>query len=318
MCAAAGLIALLIGGAPAPVQAQAENPRLQQVGTVDHPPIDEMSGLVKSAQFDNVWWVHNDSGDEPRLFAIDSTGSVHVAPWRADDYAAGMAAVDTTGRPAWPGLALGSAAHIDYEAMAVEDGVLYLGDIGNNGNARRDLGIYVIPEPYYYAQQTRPMKHLWVRYPEQTTYPAKTWDYDAEALFIDDGTLYLLTKRRHGQQINRLAPGTALYRLDTAHPQEVNTLTLVERHTSIPPPTGAALSPNGDQLAVLCTTGVWIFPRPEAGDRWLSEEPRAIKLAAEHLKQAEAVTWDASQTLRIVNENRDVFVLSLGDPPQAE
>ena len=139
VCATAGVIALLLGEMP--VQAQSENPRLQQigrlqqVGTVDHLPIDEMSGLVKSAQFDNVWWVHNDSGDEPRLFAIDSTGSVHIAPWRADDYAAGMAAVDTSGRPAWPGLALGSAAHIDYETMAIEDGVLYLGDIGNNGNA---------------------------------------------------------------------------------------------------------------------------------------------------------------------------------------
>ena len=62
MYAAAGLIALLVGGPPAPVQAQAEHPQLQQVGTVDQLPIDEMSGLVKSAQFDTVWWVHSDSG----------------------------------------------------------------------------------------------------------------------------------------------------------------------------------------------------------------------------------------------------------------
>ena len=318
VCAAAGLVALLISESTAPVQAQSEDPRLRQVGTVDHPPIDEMSGLVKSPQFDNVWWVHNDSGDSPRLFAIDSTGGVHLAPWRADRYAAGAAAVDTSGKPAWPGLALGSAAHIDYETMAVADSVLYVGDVGNNGNARRDLGIYVIPEPYYYARRTRPMKHLWIRYPDQTTYPAETWDYDAEALFADDGTLYLLTKRRHGQQINQLAPGTTLYRLDTEHPHRVNLLTLVDRHASIPPPTGAALSPSGDRLAVLCTTGVWIFPRPEEGDRWLSEEPRAIELAQEQLKQAEAVAWDDSQTLRIVNESRDVFVLSLGNSPHAD
>ena len=69
---------------------------------------------------------------------------------------------------------------------------------------------------------------------------------------------------------------------------------------------------------MLCTTGVWIFPRPEAGDRWLSEDPRAIKLAAERLRQAEAVTWDDAQTLRIVNENRDVFVLSLGSSQQTQ
>jgi hypothetical protein len=258
------------------------------VGTVDHPPIDEMSGIVKSLQFDNVWWVHNDSGDSPRLFAIDSTGAAHLAPWRASQYATGAVTVDTSDRPAWPGLDLGSAAHIDYEDMAVEDSVLYVGDIGNNGNARRDLGIYVIPEPYYYARRTRPMTHLRIRYPDQTTYPAEKWDYDAESLFVDDGTLYVLTKRRKGQQIGQLDPGTTLYRLDTEHPHRVNTLTLVDRHASIPPPTGAALSPSGDRLAVLCTTGVWIFPRP-----------------------AEAVTWDDPQTLRITNENRDVFVLPL-------
>jgi hypothetical protein len=313
-----GIVALLIVGECAPTWAQSPEPRLRQVGEVDHPPVDEMSGVVKSPQFDDVWWVHNDSGDRPRLFAMDSTGNVHLAPWRADRYVTGAAAVDTSDRPAWPGLALGNAAHIDYEDMAVEDSVLYVGDIGNNGNARRDLGIYVIPEPFYYARRTRPMTHLRIRYPDQTTYPAEKWDYDAEGLFVDDGTLYVLTKRRKGQQIGELDPGTTLYRLDTEHPHRVNTLTIADRHPTIAPPTAAALSPSGDRLAVLCTTGVWIFPRPDQGDAWLSTEPRAIKLPESRLKQAEAVTWDDPQTLRITNENRDVFVLPLGDDPVEE
>jgi hypothetical protein len=305
---------LLVAGSSS-AQAQSPDPRLQKVGEVSHPPVDEMSGLVKSPQFDDVWWVHNDSGDRPRLFAIDSTGGVHLAPWRADRYVTGAAAADTSDRPAWPGLSLDNAAHIDYEAVAVEDSVLYVGDIGNNGNARRDLGVYVIPEPYYYARRTRPMRHLRIRYPDQMTYPAEQWHYDAEALFVDDGTLYLLTKRRKGQQIDQLEPGTTLYRLDTEYPHRVNTLVPVDRHASIAPPTGAALSPSGDRLAVLCTTGVWVFPRPDEGDRWLSVKPRAIKLAEARLKQAEAVTWDDPRTLRIVNENRDVFVLPLAERP---
>ena len=306
-----GALLLVVGAGP--VRAQSPDAPLKQVGTVDHPPVDEMSGIVKSPQFDNVWWVHNDSGDRPRLFAMDSTGAMHLAPWRADRYVAGAAAVDTSGRPAWPGLALGNAAHIDYEDMAVEDSVLYVGDIGNNGNARRDLGVYVIPEPFYYARRTRPMEYLRIRYPDQTTYPAEQWHYDAEALFVDDGTLYLLTKRRKGQQIGQLEPGTTLYRLDTEYPHRVNTLAPVDRHASIAPPTGAALSPSGDRLAVLCTTGVWVFPRPDEGDRWLSTEPGRVPLPEARLQQAEAVTWDDPRTLRIVNENRDVFVLPLGE-----
>jgi len=314
----AGLVALLIVGTFSLTRAQSPEPRLQKAGKVDHPPVDEMSGIVRSPQFDNVWWVHNDSGDRPRLFAIDSTGTAHLAPWRADRYVTGAAAVDTNARPAWPGLALGNAAHIDYEDMAAEDSVLYVGDIGNNGNARRDLGIYVIPEPYYYARRTRPMRHLRIRYPDQETFPAEKWDYDAEGLFVDDGTVYVLTKRRKGQQISQLDPGTTLYRLDTDHPHRVNTLTLVDRHPSIPPPTAAALSPSGDRLAVLSTTGVWIFPRPESGDRWLSTDPRAISLPERRLKQAEAITWDDARTLRITNENRDVFVLPIGEARAGE
>ena len=66
----------------------------------------------------------------------------------------------------WPGVQLGAAAHIDYEDIAVEDSVPYPGDIGNNGNARRDLGIYVLREPFYYDHQIHPVKHLSIAYPD--------------------------------------------------------------------------------------------------------------------------------------------------------
>ncbi len=300
----------------ASVESSAQSPDLTRVGTVAHPPIDEMSGIARSPLHENVWWVHNDSGDRPRLFAIDSTGGAHLAPWRADRYVTGKAAEDSSDASAWPGLALDGAAHIDYEDIAVTDSTLYVGDIGNNGNARRDLGIYVVPEPYFYARRTRPIVHLPVRYPDQTAFPAEEWHYDAEALFAADGRLHVLTKRRKGQQIDEEEPGTSLYRLDTEHPHRVNTLTLVEQIPSIPPPTAAALSPSGDRLAVLCFTGVWIYPRPDDDTHWLSTEPRKINLANERLRQAEAVTWDNPHTLRITNEQRDVFVLPLGAKEQ--
>lgn len=282
---------------------------LEPVGEVAHPPVDEISGIVRSRWQENVWWVHNDSGDEPRIFAIDSTGSVHVAPWHESEYASG--AGDSSSKPLWPGVQLGAAAHIDYEDIAVEDSTLYLGDIGNNGNARRDLGIYVIREPFHYDRRSRPLRHLPVKYPDQETFPAQEWHFDAEGLFVDDGTLYVLTKHRKGQQIDVPQDGTKLYRLDTEHTHRANTLTLVDRHDTIPPPTAAALSPSDDRLAVLGYSSVWIFPRPEDDTHWLSTEPRRISLDADQSKQAEAVTWDDPQTLRITNEQRDVFVLPI-------
>lgn len=285
-----------------------QTPTLERVGRVEHPPIDEMSGMVRSRWQENVWWVHNDSGDGPRLFAIDSTGSVHVAPWEAESYAAG-AEGKSSDEPVWPGVQLGAAAHIDYEDVAVEDSILYLGDIGNNGNARRDLGIYVISEPFYYDQRSRPITYLSVAYPGQGAFPASEWHFDAEGLFVDDGTIYLLTKHRKDGEANALEAGTKLYRLGTEHPHQVNVLSKVDDHNSIPPPTAAALSPSGDRLAVLSYSSVWLFPRPDNGDRWLSTEPRRISLPVEQTKQVEAVTWDGPQTLRLANEQRDLFVL---------
>jgi hypothetical protein len=49
---------------------------------------------------------------------------------------------------------------------------------------------------------------------------------------VDDGTPYVLTKHREGQQIGSLEPGTKLYRLDTKQTHQVNTLTLVDRHAT--------------------------------------------------------------------------------------
>ena len=42
-------------------------------GRLGNKAIDEASGIVRSQQHDNVYWLVNDSG-KPRLHAIDSTG----------------------------------------------------------------------------------------------------------------------------------------------------------------------------------------------------------------------------------------------------
>ncbi len=36
--------------------------------------IKETSGIAASRRVDNVWWVHNDSGDTARVFAINTSG----------------------------------------------------------------------------------------------------------------------------------------------------------------------------------------------------------------------------------------------------
>jgi hypothetical protein len=46
----------------------------QQVGTVTHSELPEVSGVVASRTHPDVLWVHNDSGDRARVFAVNRSG----------------------------------------------------------------------------------------------------------------------------------------------------------------------------------------------------------------------------------------------------
>ena len=98
--------------------AMADGPSpLERVGKLDVRLVPEASGIVKSRRHAGVFWVHNDSGNPPSLFAIRADGRV-VREFRLE------------------------VPNIDWEDIAIDDkGHLYVGDIGNTGRASgpRDL-----------------------------------------------------------------------------------------------------------------------------------------------------------------------------------
>ena len=288
---------------------------VQPIATVRHEPIAEISGIARSRTYPNVWWVHNDSGDIARLFAIDANGDVIIPSWLQRRYHGEEA---RAGASPYPGILLHLAANIDWEDIALSDGMLYIADMGNNGNARRDLGVYVVPEPNPHATyEMRVLTHYPVRYPDQTEFPAREWHFDCEGLFVDQGRLYFLTKHRRAGEINGMIRGTKLYRMDTWHTDQPNVLTLIDR-ANLPIPTAASLSPDGSKLAVLCYTALYVFERPlpdehgQPRDTWLTHgSARRVVLPVRETQQIEAVCWDDDQTLRIANEQRGVFRVPL-------
>jgi hypothetical protein len=284
---------------------------LDTLAQLTHPPLAEVSGIARSRTYDGVYWVHNDSGDEPRVFAVRADGAVIVPPYLAGDFAAnGSPGTSNGDKPAWPGITVLGASNVDWEDIALDDGTLYIADMGNNGNARRDLGVYVVPEPNPAAtERVRALQFLPVRYPEQSTYPAERWHFDCEALFVDGGHLYFLTKHRRAGAITGFERGTQLYRLDTRHTDKVNLLQRVATNDALMLPTAAALSPDGSTLAVLTYQRLWLFPRPASGDDWLAGAPRVYDLPVLRTGIAEGVTWDDAQTLVIASENRTLFRL---------
>ena len=71
------LTAVVLLSLLAPIVAHAEDESpLVDAGTVTFEPVNEMSGIAKSNTFEDVYWVMNDSGDTPRIFAVNGRGEL--------------------------------------------------------------------------------------------------------------------------------------------------------------------------------------------------------------------------------------------------
>lgn len=301
------LLALTARGSsqPGPLEAELTSLRLSRSAR-----IEELSGLTVSTTYPGIAWGHGDSGQAPVLWALDlHRGELAFPPYLAEEY---------DGGESWPGLTLEGASNIDWEDLTTLNGWLYLGEFGNNGNARRDLGLWALPEPNPRAtERQRPAFFLPFHYPDQQRFPAEAWAFDAEALFADreQDALYLITKHRQAGDVRRFIPGAKLYRIPLdGNRTESNALTLVDQHHEMTAVTAAELSPSGAWLAVLTYRTLWLFPRPEAGERWLSGPAYSRPLPFLETRQAEALSWRDDTTLLLGNEEGQLWTVALTLP----
>ena len=259
---------------------------------IDDDAIRESSGLVRSRVHEGVFWTHNDSGDLPRIFAIDREGH------RLAEYA------------------IEGAQHRDWEDIAVDDrGHLYIADVGNNANTRRDLAVYVVAEPSDPRRSgVIPVEAtLRFRYAEQRAFPDDDdFNYDSEAVLYWDGALFLFTKHRSDTR-------TRLYRLPVegaAGEEEVALERLAEidlgGSTSrlLGNTTGADISPDGRWVALLTYRCVYLYER-HGPMPWPSGPVARILLDPRRTRQVEGVAWDDGALL-IGNEQRRLF--RIADP----
>lgn len=300
---------LLFSLAPAADLAQDAPLRLSVAARVRHEPLSELSGIVKSPRRENLYWVHNDSGHEARLFAIDGDGEIVMPTFSRFSH---HGAKPEPGKTPWPGFKVLHAQNVDWEDITTDGNYLYIADTGNNLNLRRTLTIYMVSEIDPTAStQTAVIRRLPVRYPEQGPFSLFERHYDSESLFAADGKLYLITKHRKPFPLAGWEKGANLYRLDTRHTDRDNRLTLIDGQARMLAPTGAEVSPDGSRLAVITYRDLWIFDKPAQGDRWLSSTHRRIRLRR-NVGQVEAVTWDDASTLVLANEAGEIFRLAIG------
>ncbi len=309
----AGALTLLLGaGLGGSVLAAAQLRQLVPVDSLDSRALGESSGLVLSRRLPGVFWSHNDSGDEARIFALDSTGASIRPAWLEED----------------PGLRVLEAANHDWEDLALDDeGNLILADVGNNSNARRDLCLYVVPEPEpRRVEATRPLTRIQVAWPDQREFPAPDMNRDCEAVFFARGAVHFLTKHR----TDRL---TRLYRLDPPAgavdpgrpwheafaPGRVHALTyLGEADVGGLDPqvaglvTAADADLDGGRLVILTYTGLFLVENDPSGagegpGNLLAGRWSWLPISAE---QCEAVALDGSRAW-ITNEQRGLFKVEL-------
>jgi hypothetical protein len=140
--------------------------------TIKDSRIAESSGLVASRLHKGVYWTHNDSGDGPYVYAVDSATGKTVATVT-------MHGVGTVR---------------DAEAISIgPDDRIYVGDIGDNlGGTWPKVWIYSFPEPKQLKDITVKATQYTVRYDGGPR--------DAEALMVQPktGRVYIASKHRDG------------------------------------------------------------------------------------------------------------------------
>ncbi|MER7839324.1 WD40 repeat domain-containing protein [Streptomyces sp. NPDC096040] len=212
--AGALLAGLLLTGALGSAPASAADGTGDQGFTIKDPRITESSGLAASHLHPGIYWTHNDSGDGPYIYAVDSATGKTVA----------TVTLSGIGRPR------------DVEAISIgPDNQIYVGDIGDNLDGSWPyVWIYRLPEPKVLENQTIKATQYIVKYSNVAR--------NAESLIVHPrtGRVYIIDKKEDGGHLYE-GPAT----LSSSGTNIFKPVATVDLWA-----TDAAFSPDGKQLAV--------------------------------------------------------------------
>jgi hypothetical protein len=153
---------------------------VRELGNIEVKKLNEISGLAASRQNRDVVWVHND-GNSRLVFAVNTSGKLAALVSWPDEIE-------------------------DFEDIAIGPGPkagtdhLYLGDIGDNREQRREIRVVRFVEPQLLGDSVRQIE---VEAAEvfRLVYPDGA--HNAEALIVDpmSGDLYIVTKEKRNARL---------------------------------------------------------------------------------------------------------------------
>ncbi|TGE26973.1 hypothetical protein [Hymenobacter metallicola] len=242
---------------------------VKQIGRLNKNEVVESSGLELANSAGDLW-THGDGGNTAKLYKVTPQGDLLQT------------------------LDLDPLTNIDWEDLTRDDqNHVYIGDFGNNQNKRRNLAIYRLAGPNLQDVDT-----IRFRYPDQHQFPPKKprRNFDCEAFFYHQDSLYLFTKNRgEGDWVKQYVlparPGNHTARLVDS----------VRINTWI---TSADISPDGRTVALLGYGHVYLI-EVASGRKLFDGAKSCLPISASG--QAEALVFVNDHDFVFSNEKGKIY-----------
>lgn len=243
-------------------------------GSLQSRDADEISGITASVINKDIYYVHNDSGDTSRFFAIKPSGELVSTI----NYSWGKRTVDEE----------------DCEDIATGPGpvkgksYVYIADIGDNASRAEAVSVHRVMERTSFATEKTVFalnQPVYLQYPDGPK--------DAETLMIDpvDRLMYIVTKRRDSVTVYTT---TLKYKVG-------DTVMLTKRcrlfFDGIKPfkwITGGDISKDGQQVLLKSYQKVYYWQRKDNEPIWetLKRKPKELPYKQERIGEAIGFTAD--------------------------
>lgn len=239
-------------------------------GHISDPALSETSGIAASSIHADTYYIHNDSGDTSRFFAIKPAGQLKTTYYYKGEAGERLGVRDVEDIAVGPGPDKGKS-------------YVYLGDIGDNQAARKYIVVYRVEEPEGDSanhQKNVEATPLFLKYPDKPK--------DAESMMVDpiEKLLYIVSKRN-----NSVIVYTAPLNYKAG-----DTVTLTKRSTlhfgGFPPfkwITAGDISKDGSEILLRNYHNVYYWKRTANMPVWEVMQQKPVKLYYKNEKQGEAI-----------------------------
>lgn len=268
-----------------------EKPKV--VGNIESSEITESSGIAASRCTENVFWTHNDSGDDAYIFALDEKGK-KLGTWK-----------------------VANAKNIDWEDIATRkeksgECFLYIGDFGNNKRTRGEFTIYRVKEPSVGDENKSSSKKnpVTTESAEAIKFSYPETRHDAETLMIhpETGDIYVVSKRLSG--------AAGVYKLKANYSLEkTNALEKIADFSVPATPngflTGGDISPDGKRAVICDYFNAYEIVLPENAknfDEIWTQKPEIIELGTREIGEAVGYAADGNSIFATSEKTDSPFI----------